>query len=73
MFLLIFVKVRLMMKAPGPSNELFRLDPEALEWTDFSAGVVQGNPPAPRFYHGASAAAGCLFIFAGENDVGTDE
>ncbi len=50
----------------GVTNDLFAFDTSTLLWT----GLGPAGPPSPRAYHGFAAAAGRLFVFAGQGPAG---
>ena len=52
-------------------GDLFRLDPEALQWTDLTAAAAAAGPtPVGRDRHGFAGAAGVLYLFGGYGGTG---
>jgi hypothetical protein len=51
----------------GYTNDLYAFDAATLLWTRLRPDA----PPSPRAYHGLAAAAGRLYVFAGQDNNGT--
>lgn len=49
-------------------NDLYRLDPSTLTWTELTQ-TVQGTPPKPRGGHGFTALNGRLYVFGGTKGI----